>query len=121
MNGWVKAGVLDRGFEELEVLSVLRVKFEFLFRRIERFRRVFTRHDKTDIMFMVFITIAGVADLLRHCEHDLVEIATEPREIVAVPALAERFRQRRELCVVDPAVPPRGLFGGRDLEALARL
>ena len=42
-----------------------RNEIERLFGRIKRFRRVFTRYDKTDIMFSAFITIALIADLLR--------------------------------------------------------
>ena len=40
-------------------------EIERLFGRIKRFRRVFTRYDKTDLMFTAFITIALIADLLR--------------------------------------------------------
>lgn len=36
-----------------------------LFRRIKRFRRVFTRYDKTDLVFSAFITVALIADLVR--------------------------------------------------------
>lgn len=42
-----------------------RNEIERLFRRIKRFRRVFTRYDKTDVMFTAFITVALIADLLR--------------------------------------------------------
>ena len=42
-----------------------RNEIERLFGRVKRFRRVFTRYDKTDIMFRAFITIALAADLLR--------------------------------------------------------
>jgi len=42
-----------------------RNEIERLFRRIKRFRRVFTRYDETDLMFTAFITIALIADLLR--------------------------------------------------------
>ena len=42
-----------------------RNEIERLFGRIKRFRRVFTRYDKTDQMFTAFITIALIADLLR--------------------------------------------------------
>ena len=40
-------------------------EIERLFRRIKRFRRVFTRYDKTDLMFTAFITVALIADILR--------------------------------------------------------
>lgn len=42
-----------------------RNEIERLFGRIKRFRRVFTRYDKTDIMFSAFITIALIANQLR--------------------------------------------------------
>jgi len=42
-----------------------RNEIERLFGRVKRFRRVFTRYDKTDIMFRAFITVALAADLLR--------------------------------------------------------
>ena len=42
-----------------------RNEIERLFGRIKRFRSVFTRYDKTDLMFLAFITIALIADLIR--------------------------------------------------------
>ena len=42
-----------------------RNEIERLFGRIERFRRVFTRYDKTDLMFSAFGTVAFTADQLR--------------------------------------------------------
>jgi len=42
-----------------------RNEIERLFGGIKRFRRVFNRYDKTDLMFTAFITIALIADLLR--------------------------------------------------------
>ena len=33
--------------------------------RIKRFRRAFTRYDKTDLMFSAFVTVAFIADQLR--------------------------------------------------------
>lgn len=42
-----------------------RNEIERLFGRIKRFRRVFTRYDKTDVMFTAFITITLIADMLR--------------------------------------------------------
>ena len=42
-----------------------RNEIERLFGRIERFRRVLTRYDKTGLMFTAFITVALIADLLR--------------------------------------------------------
>lgn len=41
-----------------------RNQVERLFRRIKRFRRIFTRYDKLDIMFVTFIFLALVADAL---------------------------------------------------------
>lgn len=35
---------------------------ERLFRRIKRFRRIFTRYDKLDIMFVTFVFLALVVD-----------------------------------------------------------
>lgn len=40
-----------------------RNQVERLFRRIKRFRRVFTRYDKTDIMYAAFITFSLIFDL----------------------------------------------------------
>lgn len=42
-----------------------RNEIERLFGRIKRFRRIFTRYDKTDLMFSAFITITLIADMLR--------------------------------------------------------
>lgn len=50
-----------------EVAYKQRNQVERLFRRIKRFRRVFTRYDKTDIMYTAFITFALVFDLLNLC------------------------------------------------------
>ena len=41
-----------------------RNEVERLFRRIKRFRRVFTRYEKLDTMFMAFITFAIIVDNL---------------------------------------------------------
>lgn len=38
---------------------------ERLFRRLKAWRRVFTRYDKTDVMFAAFITLALIAEALR--------------------------------------------------------
>ena len=37
---------------------------ERLFRRIKRFRSVFTRYEKLDVMFIAFITIALITDAI---------------------------------------------------------
>jgi len=45
-------------------LYKLRNQIERLFRRIKRFRRIFTRYDKLDIVFCGFIMLAFIADSL---------------------------------------------------------
>jgi len=47
-----------------KILYKHRNQIERLFRRIKRFRRVFTRYDKLDIMFLSFIFFAFVVDAL---------------------------------------------------------
>lgn len=42
-----------------------RNEVERLFRRLKAWRRVFTRYDKTDVMFAAFITVAFIAEALR--------------------------------------------------------
>lgn len=42
-----------------------RNEVERLFRRIKAWRRVFTRYDKTDVMFAAFITVTLIAEALR--------------------------------------------------------
>jgi transposase len=42
-----------------------RNEVERLFRRLKAWRRVFTRYDKTDVMFAAFITTALIAEALR--------------------------------------------------------
>jgi len=42
-----------------------RNEVERLFRRLKAWRRVFTRYDKTDVMFAAFITLAFIAEALR--------------------------------------------------------
>ena len=42
-----------------------RNEVERMFRRLKAWRRVFTRYDKTDIMFAAFITAALIAEALR--------------------------------------------------------
>ena len=39
-----------------------------LFRRLKGYRRVFTRYDKLDVMFLAFITLALIHDTLRKRE-----------------------------------------------------
>ncbi len=42
-----------------------RNEVERLFRRIQRFRRVFTRFDKLDVVFIFFIHFALIVDALK--------------------------------------------------------
>ena len=41
-----------------------RNQVERLFRRIKRFRRIFTRYDKLDVMFLAFVYFALIFDAL---------------------------------------------------------
>ncbi|MDR2359351.1 MAG: transposase, partial [Prevotellaceae bacterium] len=41
-----------------------RNEIERLFGRVKRFRRIFTRYDKTDIMYIAFIMCALIFDCL---------------------------------------------------------
>ena len=45
-------------------LYKLRNQIERLFRRIKRFRRIFTRFDKLDIIFLAFVYLALIVDAL---------------------------------------------------------
>ena len=47
-----------------KILYKQRNQIERLFRRIKRFRRIFTRYDKLDIMFLSFIFLAFIVDTL---------------------------------------------------------
>ena len=42
-----------------------RNEVERLFRRLKAWRRVFTRYDKTDVMFAAFITAVLIAEAMR--------------------------------------------------------
>ena len=44
-----------------------RNEVERLFRRLKSYRRVFTRHDKLDTMFLAFVHLALIFDALRLC------------------------------------------------------
>ena len=44
-----------------------RNEVERLFRRLKGFRRVFSRFEKLDVMFLGFISLALIADGLRLC------------------------------------------------------
>ncbi len=45
-------------------LYKLRNQVERLFRRLKRFRRIFTRYDKLDVIFLSFVYFALVVDAL---------------------------------------------------------
>lgn len=47
-----------------KVLYKFRNQVERLFRRIKRFRRIFTRYDKLDIIYIAFILFALIVDAL---------------------------------------------------------
>ena len=74
MNRWSKNGVLSRVFAALQTEGIIQINVEVLykrrneverfFRRIKRFRRVFTRYDKLDIIFAGFILFAMIFDSL---------------------------------------------------------
>ncbi len=44
-----------------------RNEVERLFRRLKGFRRIFSRFEKLDVMFLGFISFAFIADALRMC------------------------------------------------------
>lgn len=63
---------------------------ERLFRRLKAFRKVCTRYDKTDIMFLAFIQFAFVAIWLNQCQQALVNGAEKwatppPQPLAGVP------------------------------------
>ena len=41
-----------------------RNQVERLFRRLKRFRRIFTRYDKLDVVFLAFVYLALIVDAL---------------------------------------------------------
>ncbi len=47
-----------------KVLYKQRNQVERLFRRLKRFRRIFTRYDKLDIIFLSFVYFAFIVDAL---------------------------------------------------------
>ena len=47
-----------------KILYKLRNQVERLFRRIKRFRRIFTRYNKLDIIYTAFILLALIIDTL---------------------------------------------------------
>ena len=56
--------VAQQEWEYDEELYKRRNEVERFFRRIKRFRRVFTRYDKLDIVFAGFILFAMIVDAL---------------------------------------------------------
>ena len=48
-----------------EELYKKRNEVERLFRRLKRFRRVFTRYDKLDVMYLAFVMLAFIFDYLK--------------------------------------------------------
>ena len=42
----------------------LRNEVERLFRRLKRWRRVFTRYDKLDVMYLAFVNLALIFDMI---------------------------------------------------------
>lgn len=44
-----------------------RNEVERLFRRLKGYRRVFTRYDKLDVLFLAFVHLALIFDALRQC------------------------------------------------------
>jgi len=104
-------------------------EIERLFGSIKRFRRVFTRYDKTDVMFSAFVTIAFIADQLRSCERNLaearlalIESARWPRYLrsvfrSAMPILLARAEQpfgAQLLLLVGSEVDAAGALVSRD-------
>jgi len=78
MNRWSKAGVLDRVFARLQAEQILAIRIEGaaprsrrrneierFFRRLEAYRRVFSRFDKLDVLFVGFIVFALIFEALR--------------------------------------------------------
>ena len=55
---------LDRPFDA--ELKERRTEIERLFRRITRFCRVFTRYDRTDLVFSAFVTLGAEIVTSRH-------------------------------------------------------
>ncbi|MDR2982857.1 MAG: transposase, partial [Puniceicoccales bacterium] len=53
------------------ILYKQRNQVERFFRRIKRYRRVFTRYDKLDMRFLSFIFLALIMDALPLCQHAL--------------------------------------------------
>ena len=72
-NRWAKNNVLEKIFVYLQKQGTIAIqkslyksrnKVERLFRKIKRFRRIFTRYDKLDSIFLFFIYSAFIFDSL---------------------------------------------------------
>jgi len=50
-----------------------RNQVERLFRRLKGFRRIFSRFEKLDVVFLAFIYFAFIIEALRSCEHALID------------------------------------------------
>lgn len=61
LNTRVRPWVYDR------LLYRRRNEIERLFRRLKGYRRIFSRFEKLDVMYMAFIHFALIADALRQC------------------------------------------------------
>jgi transposase len=51
-----------------------RNEVERLFRRLEGFRRIFSRFEKLDVVFLAFLNFVLIVEALRECEHALVPL-----------------------------------------------
>src|SRR3989304_3499689 len=71
MNRWSKNGVLDRVLGRVQpwlydkALYRKRNEVERLFRRLKGFRRIFSRFDKLDVVFLAFLNFALIVETLR--------------------------------------------------------
>src|SRR5258705_44378 len=91
MNRWSKNGVLDQVFEKLQSEQIVRITIEVvppkskrieaweydralykkrneierLFRRLKGFRRIFSRFEKLDVLFLGFLNFALIIEALR--------------------------------------------------------
>ena len=55
-----------------------RNQVERLFRRLKGFRRIFSRFEKLDVVFLAFIYFAFIIEALRYCEQALVYYLFDP-------------------------------------------
>ena len=76
-----------------------RNQVERLFRRIKRFRRIFTRYDKLDIIFLAFVYFALIVDALMWTLPSINSGKSQARNITAISG-----------CAVVPPPLPRLVF-----------